>query len=298
MRKISLLLCLVFLCFCMAACEDGSQSISASIHSISESLEEPSSISEISGPTLDQLVLSVDNLQESYDIDKTIQAQVETVPAADEPIPLIYQSSDPKVATFSDGTIHTLSEGETRLTVTTEDGEITSNTITIQVEDVQKKEEQALLQAQAKEAEDAINQIQDVTLNSGGQITQARTIYNRLSDDAKAYIPNLDVLESAEKRFATLQEEQARQEAEAAANQILANVPEENIGPPPVQEPAEEPAEDIQGEEEEENGHGLYITRTGKKYHFDPNCNGGTYFSATWDQVRARGLQPCQKCVE
>ena len=221
MRKISLLLCLVFLCFCMAACEDGSQSISASIHSISESLEEPSSISEISGPTLDQLVLSVDNLQESYDIDKTIQAQVETVPAADEPIPLIYQSSNPQVATFSDGTIHTLSEGETQLTVTTEDGEMVSNFIVIRVEDYAEKE----LQSQIQTAETAINQIQQVTLEKGSVIREARAVYNRLPDKAKGRVSNLGALEAAEKEFALLEEQSQKASAPP---------------PPPSDEPIEE----------------------------------------------------------
>ena len=80
---------------------------------------------------------------------------------------------------------------------------------------------------------------------------------------------------------------------------IPAPEPETENPEPVIDPPVEEPSyqEPVQDEEEEGNGGGLYITRTGKKYHYDPNCNGGTYFSATWDQVRARGLKPCQKCV-
>ncbi len=41
----------------------------------------------------------------------------------------------------------------------------------------------------------------------------------------------------------------------------------------------------------------IYITRTGKRYHYDNHCNGGTYFPSTLEQARAKGLTPCKKCV-
>ena len=41
----------------------------------------------------------------------------------------------------------------------------------------------------------------------------------------------------------------------------------------------------------------IYVTRTGKKYHYDNNCNGGTYYASTLDDAKARGLTPCEKCV-
>lgn len=44
-------------------------------------------------------------------------------------------------------------------------------------------------------------------------------------------------------------------------------------------------------------GHKIYVTETGKKYHYDPNCNGGTYYESTLDAALARGLTPCAKCV-
>lgn len=41
----------------------------------------------------------------------------------------------------------------------------------------------------------------------------------------------------------------------------------------------------------------VYITRTGKRYHYDNHCNGGTYFPSTLQQALAKGLTPCKKCV-
>lgn len=43
--------------------------------------------------------------------------------------------------------------------------------------------------------------------------------------------------------------------------------------------------------------HKIYVTKTGKRYHYDPSCNGGTYYESTLAQAEARGLTPCQKCV-
>lgn len=41
----------------------------------------------------------------------------------------------------------------------------------------------------------------------------------------------------------------------------------------------------------------VYITKTGKRYHYDSKCNGGTYFSCSYKDAIAKGLTPCQKCV-
>lgn len=41
----------------------------------------------------------------------------------------------------------------------------------------------------------------------------------------------------------------------------------------------------------------IYITRTGKKYHYNNHCNGGTYYESTLDEALALGLGPCKKCV-
>lgn len=41
----------------------------------------------------------------------------------------------------------------------------------------------------------------------------------------------------------------------------------------------------------------VYVTKTGKKYHYDGNCNGGTYYTSTLAEAKSRGLTPCSKCV-
>lgn len=49
---------------------------------------------------------------------------------------------------------------------------------------------------------------------------------------------------------------------------------------------------------EQIKSHHIYITKTGKKYHYDNSCNGGTYYEVTLDEALARGLTPCNKCVK
>lgn len=47
----------------------------------------------------------------------------------------------------------------------------------------------------------------------------------------------------------------------------------------------------------EENSRTVYITETGKKYHYANLCGRGTYYPCTLAQAQARGLEPCGKCV-
>ena len=41
----------------------------------------------------------------------------------------------------------------------------------------------------------------------------------------------------------------------------------------------------------------VYITETGKKYHYENPCGRGTYYPITLGEAEAKGLEPCGKCV-
>ena len=41
----------------------------------------------------------------------------------------------------------------------------------------------------------------------------------------------------------------------------------------------------------------VYITPTGKRYHYDSKCGNGTYIKVTLREALNRGLTPCKKCV-
>lgn len=56
--------------------------------------------------------------------------------------------------------------------------------------------------------------------------------------------------------------------------------------------------DEIETEEMTTNTSGeVYITPTGKKYHYDNSCNGGTYILSTLEAAQSKGLTPCKKCA-
>lgn len=44
-------------------------------------------------------------------------------------------------------------------------------------------------------------------------------------------------------------------------------------------------------------GRTIYITPTGKRYHYNNRCNGGTYIESSLEEALSLGLTPCKKCV-
>lgn len=62
--------------------------------------------------------------------------------------------------------------------------------------------------------------------------------------------------------------------------------------PEPVPEPEPEPAPDP-----EPQSPTVYVTKSGKRYHYSSSCNGGTYYESTLEQAQKRHLTPCEKCV-
>lgn len=46
-----------------------------------------------------------------------------------------------------------------------------------------------------------------------------------------------------------------------------------------------------------ENSRTVYVTKTGKKYHYANPCGRGAYYRCTLAEAQARGLEPCGKCV-
>ena len=71
--------------------------------------------------------------------------------------------------------------------------------------------------------------------------------------------------------------------------------PQPEPAPAPVVTPAPEPEPDPAPAQE--TSRTVYITPTGSKYHYDNNCNGGTYIASTLDEALALNLTPCKKCA-
>lgn len=71
---------------------------------------------------------------------------------------------------------------------------------------------------------------------------------------------------------------------------------------PPASTPAGQTEQSAQTDPEPQqqtnvNDRTVYVTETGKRYHYDSNCGNGTYYESTLSQAESRGLTPCQKCA-
>lgn len=127
----------------------------------------------------------------------------------------------------------------------------------------------------------------DITLHSGDITSNAVTITiideERIAAE-KAEQERLEAEQAEQERIAAEKAEQERLAAEEKAKQAAAQ-----------QQAAEQ--ETVNQQTQQTNSQTVYVTPTGKRYHYDNNCNGGTYRPTTLDDALSRGLTPCNKCV-
>lgn len=65
----------------------------------------------------------------------------------------------------------------------------------------------------------------------------------------------------------------------------------------PIESPTDAPTNPPANNSPTQNSKTVYVTPTGKCYHYSSNCNGGKYIESTLDDALRRGLSPCKKCV-
>lgn len=79
--------------------------------------------------------------------------------------------------------------------------------------------------------------------------------------------------------------------------QAMRKAEEERIAAEKARIAAEKAAQAESAKATTSQGRTIYVTATGKKYHYSGSCNGGTYYASTLEKALARGLTPCKKCV-
>lgn len=92
---------------------------------------------------------------------------------------------------------------------------------------------------------------------------------------------------------------QKPQETQAKATSTP-SAPEANQTPvqaEPQENEAKQNEQNNQNPNQNSTGKTIYITPTGKRYHYDDNCNGGTYLESTLEEALSLNLTPCSKCV-
>lgn len=134
---------------------------------------------------------------------------------------------------------------------------------------------------------DALNEALGITSDASSTSENSPATEDDSSDEQ---VPAEPVQEPGE----TTQQPQANEpEPEPQEADPQASEPD----PAPVVTPEPEPQPDPAPQQNQSNSHTVYITPTGKRYHYDNNCNGGTYIPSTLAEAQAMGLTPCKKCA-
>ena len=118
-----------------------------------------------------------------------------------------------RVATVKDGLVTAVGKGETTITVKTKDGSFTAEcTITVTEAAVDPDPDEPIIpdeptedELAAKAVDDMIAALGYVTIEDKDAIEAARAAYNALTDEQKALVQNLAVLEAAEAALEALQ---------------------------------------------------------------------------------------------
>ena len=265
-------------------------------------------------PKLESISISIPS-QTLY-LDDPVRVTVKGQPADINTKDVTIISSDESIIKITDERIVTgIKEGTTTIYAETPDGKLKSETIQITVKD--KAKEQAKQDQQSADKIVAeIDKIGEVTLESKSDIETARKQYDQSSSAIQKLVTNYTVLQAAEAEFKSLQEaenarleaekEQARLQAEQEAQRAAA----EKAAAEKAASEAAAQAAAAEAQRNQNNGGNQgnqgnntpnsrteYITPTGKKYHYNNHCNGGSYRESTLDEALRRGLGPCKKCV-
>lgn len=111
--------------------------------------------------------------------------------------------------------------------------------------------------------------------------------------------------DSADKQEPAQPVQESGETTQEAPEQPQSNEPEsepqeaeyQSTAPAPAPAVTPEPEPDPAPQENQTNSRTVYITPTGKRYHYDNNCNDGTYIPSTLAEAQAMGLTPCKKCA-
>ena len=136
--------------------------------------------------------------------------------------------------------------------------------------------------SKAKEIEELITDIGSVSLNSKDAIVAARSKYDSAPDEIKEFVDNYEDLTNAESTYQTLkQNEETKKTSSKSSSGSNNSVSSDNSSK----------------DNSKPKSRTVYVTKSGKRYHYDNQCNGGTYYESTLSDAKARGLTPCKKCI-
>lgn len=163
----------------------------------------------------------------------------------------------------------------------------------LRVEDLEIELEKQKLALQ--ETETALAQIPSVSEPSGEEAVS-------MAAPEEELLPDVELTSSSESELvqSVVEEPATEAAAEPSVSPEAATQPEESS--PPSTEVLQAPEQEAEPKSEAASsqvqvGNTVYITKTGKKYHTNPSCNGATYYECSLEDAIAKGLTPCKKCA-
>lgn len=153
--------------------------------------------------------------------------------------------------------------------------------------------------------QDPIQQEQATVQEDTGSQEDTAATEDTLAEDpdpAPADKAEQEPVQPSESVQETLEDPEPVQQAETPASGPAApTAPVSEPQTQPEQEPApvveSEPEPELKPEPAQETSRTVYITKTGKRYHYDGNCGNGEYIPSTLAEAKAKGLTPCEKCA-
>ena len=144
---------------------------------------------------------------------------------------------------------------------------------------------------QQQESQNRTEDVQEAPEEDIPEAPQDASEAQDVSEDVQVSADEQEPAQPAQEAGETVQEPQEQPQANDPKSepQEAAPTPAPAVTPDPEPEPAPQ--------ENQANSHTVYITPTGSKYHYDNNCNGGTYIPSTLAEAQAMGLTPCKKCA-
>ena len=142
-------------------------------------------------PVPEKLSLSLPGQQETVDIDQQLAYRLSCSPREAEEGGLQYRSSDAEIVSFQKNRLQTHRTGRAQIFVTSLDGTVVSNKITLTVMD---------FSLEAEKIEQLIDQISAPDME---QVLTARAAYQQLPEPVQALVQNLTKLEQYELQLQT-----------------------------------------------------------------------------------------------
>ena len=155
-------------------------------------------------------------------------------------------------------------------------------------------EEQLISFTYAPKDADASNlllELSDGTLAKAEQTDDGIVLHTQAKEGTFTLVAKKGSAKSNELTFQVIDKEKAEQERIAAEKKAE----EERLAAEKAEQ--ERIAARQQSQAQSQNSATVYVTPTGKKYHYNSSCNGGSYSPTTLDNAIKMGLTPCKKCV-